>query len=322
MARRRNSMSEGTVPERRGADRVRVASILVVDDSSTIRRILRRDLEAAGYRVTEAPDGEVGLAACRALRPDLVLLDVDMPVLDGMDTLERMQADPDLRHLPVLFLTARTSGGEAARGLEMGAHDYLKKPCDQAELLARVSTVLRQKARERGLRSRAEELAELSTTDALTGVGNRRRLEQQLATLRPERPLGVLIVDLDLFKQVNDREGHLVGDAVLAVVAARLRAVCDVAATVARWGGEEFVVLAPDADAHAVAGLGERLRAAVGESPLAVGGLDTLRLTVSIGAASGQVRDFEALLQAADSGLYSAKAAGRNRVAIGTVPSP
>ena len=309
-------MSEPAGTERRGNDRVRVASILVVDDSSTIRRILRRDLESAGYLVTEAPDGEVGLAACRAYRPDLILLDVDMPVLDGMATLERLKADPDLRHVPVLFLTARTSGGEAARGLDLGAHDYLKKPCDQAELLARVSAVLRQKDREQGLASKAQELAELSTTDPLTGVGNRRFLEQQLAVLGRARPIGVLIADLDHFKDVNDTQGHVVGDAVLAVVAARIRTACGAEASVARWGGEEFVVALPDVDAAGVTALGERLRAAIGENPLAVGGVDTLRVTVSIGVAHGRAQDFGELLAAADTALYEAKSAGRNRVVI------
>ncbi len=309
-------MSGTSGSERRGPDRVRVATVLVVDDSSTIRRILRRDLEAAGYRVEEAPDGEVGLAACRALRPDLVLLDVDMPVLDGMATLERMQADPDLRHLPVLFLTARTSGGEAARGIELGAHDYLKKPCDQAELLARVSSVLRQRARERGLTSKAEELAALSTTDALTGLGNRRRLEQLLSSMMSERPMGVLIIDIDLFKKVNDTEGHVVGDAVLAVVGARLRMACGTDATAARWGGEEFVVVSPGADDEAAAELGERLRAVIADTPLAVGGVKALPVTVSVGGASGQAGDFEELLQLADTGLYAAKSGGRNRVVV------
>ena len=307
-------VSDGPGLERRGPERVRVATVLVVDDSSTIRRILRRDLESAGYRVIEADNGEVGLAACRALRPDLVLLDVDMPVLDGMATLERMQADPDLRHLPVLFLTARTSGGEAARGLGLGAHDYLKKPCDQAELLARVSTTLRQQAREQGLLSRAHELAELSTTDALTGVRNRRGLEQELATMSRERKAGVLLADLDHFKHVNDTEGHVIGDAVLAVVAARLGSACGAAGLVARWGGEEFVVLAPDLDGAGLAAFAERLRAAVSETPLAVGGVRTLDVTISIGGAAGRAADFNALLQAADKALYKAKAAGRNRV--------
>jgi two-component system cell cycle response regulator len=302
------------VPERRGSDRVRVATVLVVDDSSTIRRILRRDLEAAGYRVHEAPDGEVGLAMCRAVQPDLVLLDVDMPVLDGMATLERMQDDPDLRHLPVLFLTARISGGEAARGLSLGAQDYLKKPCDQAELLARVAGALRQRAREQSLASRAQELAELSTTDPLTGLPNRRGLEQLLSGLGRDRALGVLLVDIDHFKQVNDTHGHVVGDAVLAVVAARLRSACGSTGTVARWGGEEFIAIALGVDDTALGALAEQLRVGVSGAPLAVGGVQPVAVTVSIGTSAGRAADFKDLLHAADTALYSAKTGGRDRV--------
>lgn len=309
------------VAERRGADRVRVARVLVVDDSSTIRRILRRDLEAAGYRVSEAPDGEVALAMCRAVLPDLVLLDVDMPVLDGMATLERMQAAPDLRRLPVLFLTARTSGGEVARGLSLGAHDYLKKPCDQAELLARVAAALRQSAREQSLASRAQELAELSTTDPLTGLPNRRGLEQLLGGISHGRALGVLLADIDHFKTVNDNEGHIVGDAVLAVVAARLRSACGPTGTVGRWGGEEFVAVAVDMDPTALAQLGEQLRAGVGNAPLAVGGVHPIPVTISIGTALGLAAEFRVLLDSADNALYNAKAGGRNCV-VAADPAP
>jgi diguanylate cyclase (GGDEF)-like protein len=291
-----------------------VATVLVVDDSSTIRRILRRDLEAAGYGVSEAADGEIGLAMCRAVRPDLVLLDVDMPVLDGMATLERMQADPDLRHLPVLFLTARTSGPEAARGLSLGAHDYLKKPCDQAELLARVAAALRQRAREQSLASRAQELAQLSTTDPLTGLLNRRGLEQHLRTLSRDRSLGVLLLDIDHFKRVNDTEGHAVGDAVLAVVAARLRSSTGTSGTVGRWGGEEFVTVAADVDGAALAELGERLRECVACFAPGRRWPRPVVVTLSVGTALGTAVDFQDLLRAADTALYEAKAGGRNRV--------
>jgi diguanylate cyclase (GGDEF)-like protein len=287
---------------------------LVVDDSRTIRRILRRDLEATGYRVSEAPDGEVALALCRASKPDLVLLDVDMPVLDGMATLERMQADLDLRDIPVLFLTARTSGAEAARGLGLGAEDYLKKPCDPTELLARVGAVLRQRIREQRLVSQAQELTEQSTTDALTGVANRRGLHQLLAEMDGERPLGIVLMDLDHFKVVNDTEGHVVGDTVLAVVASRLRSTCGTRATVTRWGGEEFVVTAPNCTAEALAELAEQLRACVGGDPLAVGGRNPLAVTISAGTALGNAADFDDLLNAADAAMYKAKAGGRNRV--------
>ncbi len=261
----------------------------------------------------EAPDGELALSACREVKPHLVLLDVDMPVLNGLATLEQMQADPDLRSLPVLFLTARTSGADAARGLNLGAYDYLKKPWEQAELLARVSAALRQRAREKRLASEALELAGLSTTDTLTRLTNRRGLEQVLASLDSDCRIGVLLVDLDHFKRVDDNEGHAVGDAVLTV-AARLLSACDSSSTVARWGGEEFVVLTPHCGPDDVVAHAERLRSAVGSSSLQVGAPRLLAVSASIGAASGRAVAFSELLKAADVALYQAKATGRNRV--------
>ncbi len=315
-----------TADERRGPDRVRVATVLVVDDSSTVRRILRRDLEAAGYRVNEAADGEQGLTSCRVDRPDLVLLDVDMPVLDGLATMQRMQEDPHLRWLPVLFLTARIAGGEVARGLDLGAHDYLKKPCESSELVARVSTAMRLSQRHDELQRRARELDALSNTDPLTGLPNRRHLEQVVDGLLAGRgaglPVGVVMVDIDHFKKVNDEHGHLVGDAVLATVAARMRrATCD-GETLVRWGGEEFVALLTDGDRSAVVDLAERLRAAVDVTPLAVGTGGTLDITVSAGGAVGELGDLRGLVASADGALYAAKEAGRNRVSVAEDGAP
>jgi diguanylate cyclase (GGDEF)-like protein len=311
--------------ERRGPDRVRVATVLVVDDSSTVRRILRRDLEAAGYRVNEAADGEQGLMSCRVDRPDLVLLDVDMPVLDGLATMERMQEDPHLRWLPVLFLTARIAGGEVARGLDLGAHDYLKKPCESSELIARVSTAMRLAARHDELQRRARELDALSNTDPLTGLPNRRHLEQVveglLGSRGPDLEVGVVMVDIDHFKKVNDDHGHLVGDAVLATVAARMRRATQALETLVRWGGEEFVALVTEADREAVVDLAERLRSAVAVTPLAVGTTETLVVTVSAGGAVGTLGDLRTLLAHADTALYTAKQGGRNRVEVTGEPA-
>lgn len=306
--------------ERRHPNRVRVATVLIVDDSSTIRRILRRDLEQAGYRVTEAADGEQGLTSCRTDRPDLVLLDVDMPVLDGLATMKQLQADPHLRWLPVLFLTARIAGDEVARGLDLGAHDYLKKPCESSELIARVSAAMRLATRHDELQRRARELDALSNTDPLTGLGNRRHLDQVVDGLMArggsEARVGLVVVDVDHFKKVNDDEGHLVGDVVLATVAARMRQVTTSAETLVRWGGEEFVVLVPDFDTADVSELGERLRAAVARSPLTVGTGRNLTVTVSAGGAIGSIGNLRAIVQAADGALYAAKQAGRNQVAV------
>ena len=304
--------------ERRGPDRVQVGTVLVVDDSSTTRRILRRGLEAVGYQVVEAGNGQEGLAACRNELVDVVLLDVDMPVLDGLATLRQMQDDPALRDLPVLFLTARIGGTDVAEGLELGAEDYLKKPCDPVELVARVGTALRKRDREGRLREQAKELGALSSTDPLTGLGNRRYVQEHLDRLSSTKgsatPIGLVLLDIDNFKQVNDTYGHATGDTVIAIVARRLAGAVGDDETVVRWGGEEF--LAMTLGPNQIASLAESLRIAVGGTPMVTGAPAPLEITVSAGAATGPLLDFEALTQAADAALYRAKAAGRNQVAL------
>ena len=306
--------------DRRRRDRVAVPTVLVVDDSVAIRRILGRDLREGGYRVTEAADGQQALVSCREDRPDLVLLDVDMPVMDGLSALRAMKDDPDLRTLPVLFLTARTSGADVATGLELGAQDYVRKPCTGVELRARVSTALRAKAQSDRLAQEARELDELSTTDALTGLGNRRRLKTYLAELATrvhhQQTIGVLMIDVDHFKLVNDEHGHAVGDVVLRIVAGRLGGALTANHTLARWGGEEFVVLVLDATDAEIAEVGEQLRAAVGGSPFVVDESRHLTVTVSVGCALGQLDDFDAVLESADDALYDAKHNGRDQVSM------
>jgi two-component system cell cycle response regulator len=314
-------MTDGTGgADRRSSDRVApVASrILVVDDSRAIRQILRRSLQEIGYSVTEAADGVEALAACRLERPDLVLLDVDMPIKDGLATLEEMRADSELSSLPVIFLTARTTGDDVAVGLGLGAQDYLRKPCHPAELAARVSSVLRLKAAEDALQLHAQELDQLSTTDALTGLGNRRRLgdesQEMIATLGSSGLAGVIMIDIDHFKRVNDTEGHPVGDLVLRIVADRLRGRVAQPATIVRWGGEEFLVLAPGLGADELTGLGERLRSAICESPLAIGDDRTLDITISAGCCLGPLETLDEAIRMADEALYESKRSGRNRV--------
>jgi two-component system cell cycle response regulator len=307
-------------PERRREGRIGVTTVLVVDDSTAIRRILRRALEGAGHRVVEASNGREALEACRTERPDLVLLDVDMPVMDGLSTLREMKMDPTLLQVPVLFLTARTGGEDLARGLDLGAHDYLRKPCDPVELQARVAGALRLAAQEQALRRRTAELDEISTTDQLTGIGNRRRLEARIAelgsTLGPSTGLGVVLLDVDHFKAVNDTEGHPIGDVVLRILAGRMGNEVRHPETLVRWGGEEFLVLAPGLVGAGLADLGERLRTVVDASPFAVGDGKLLAIHVSAGCASGALDTFAQTVQAADEALYEAKETGRNRVVV------
>ena len=294
--------------------------ILIVDDSVAMRRILGRALEAAGYRVSEAGDGHAALAACRAEAPSLVLLDIDMPVMDGMTTLKEMRADEELVDIPVLFLTARTSGTDLAAGLELGAQDYLRKPCEPAELTARVAVALRQRAQKENLRGIALEADRLVNVDPLTGVGNRRlfrlRAEEMLGTIGGARAIGLIVIDIDHFKSVNDTEGHPVGDAVLRIVAARLANAVGDECLLVRWGGEEFVVLATGLTDAGVADLAERLRRVIGDRPFALDDDRRLAITVSVGCVSGRLDALDAAVAAADEALYKAKRAGRNRVAI------
>jgi len=306
--------------ERRGPDRVRCPRVLVVDDSSTIRRILARDLEAAGYLVTQAENGRVALERCREDAPDLVLLDVDMPEMDGLSTLTEMKGDEELRGIPVLFLTAHSGGEDVAAGLALGAQDYLRKPCEPVELLARVSTALRLDQLQRQLKDLADELDALSGTDPLTGVGNRRRFEQRLPSLvasDPSTPVGFLLLDIDHFKQINDTHGHAIGDVALRILTERMRGLLDEPSEIFRWGGEEFVVVAPGLDDAGVLSLGEQIRARVAGVPFAIDDGRVLDVTVSVGCASAPPARWEQAMEAADGAMYEAKRGGRNAVRAG-----
>jgi two-component system cell cycle response regulator len=241
-----------------------------------------------------------------------------MPVMDGHATLIEMRADPDLRSIPVLFLTARTAGADVAAGLELGAQDYMRKPCEPAELTARIAMVLRATANENALAQQAREMNELSTIDPLTGLGNRRRVEatiEQLAdTHGHDAPLTVIMFDVDHFKAVNDTFGHAIGDVVLKIVAARLRDAVTKDIPVARWGGEEFIVATVGLDEAEACALAEHMRQAVTTTPFATGIDQTIPVAVSAGYAIGPVSEFRAILDAADRALYEAKRTGRNRV--------
>jgi two-component system cell cycle response regulator len=156
------------------------ARIVIAEDSLVVRALLRRQLEEHGHTVFEAADGEEALAACRVRHPDVILLDVEMPKLDGYGVLAALRKDEQLVDIPVVFLTARTALEDVVQGLRLGAHDYLRKPFEPAELLARVTAAFRVKSLQDELRQRNLELDAMSRTDALTGLPNRRHLQERL----------------------------------------------------------------------------------------------------------------------------------------------
>jgi two-component system cell cycle response regulator len=303
--------------DRAGAD---APVVLVAEDSRTLRSILRGQLREHGYRVVEAHDGAEAVTVCRQERPDVVLLDVEMPLMDGHLVLASIKRDPALVDVPVVFVTARVTTEDVVQGLDLGAHDYLRKPFEPSELLARVHAALRTKRLQDELRVRNAELDQVSRTDALTGLHNRRHLEERLAEYvsllkRHGGELGVVLLDVDRFKRVNDEHGHAAGDAVLRILAGRVRESLRAEDVPGRWGGEEFLVLLPATGIDGTASVAERVRHSVARDPFQLSGIE-LAVTVSVGAAAGVEDGWEGLVRRADTCMYAAKEGGRNRVEV------
>jgi two-component system cell cycle response regulator len=292
--------------------------VLLIDDSSVIRAVVRRRLEEQSYRVVEVADGGGALAAFRESRPDVVLLDIEMPLLDGFQILELIKAEPDQADTPVVFLTARDKTEDLVEALRLGAHDYLRKPFEPSELIARVRAAVRVKTLQDELRVRNAELELMSRTDPLTGLWNRRHTEEQLRSAaslsrRHDTTFSVLMIDVDHFKQVNDTQGHTAGDAVLVEIAARIREAVRIEDVVARWGGEEFLVVLPSTDIDGAWTLGDRIRKDVAAEPVTFPSC-SISVTVSVGCASWRSGETEdRIVSRADDALYAAKEAGRDR---------
>jgi two-component system, cell cycle response regulator len=306
------------------AEAVTPIVVLLVEDSAAIRALVRRMLVAGGHVVLEAAGGAAALTVCREQQPDVVLLDVEMPEMSGWDVLAAMKADPDLRDVPVVFLTGRSDTTDMVDGLRLGAHDYLRKPCEPTELLARVQAAARVKRLQDELRQRNEDLDRISRTDALTGLRNRRHVEEYLAKLtslarRNLEPIAVLVIDIDHFKSVNDEHGHEAGDAVLREVAGRMQDSVRLEDMVGRWGGEEFLVVLPNTTDQGAAELAERLRQVVADTPCRLADGDAVQVTISVGCAASLIDDAGILVRSADAAMYEAKQTGRNRVVVAVV---
>ena len=302
--------------------------ILVVDDHEDNIELLRARLEARGYEVEGASDGQAALDAVQRTCPDLILLDVMMPKMDGMEVVKRLKANKGLPFIPVIMQTALDSTENKVEGLDAGADDYITKPINFAELEARVNSLLRIKTLQSDLAAREKELSDLndklrliSLTDGLTEVENRRSLELHLHemwqhSMRLHEPIALIICDIDKFKAVNDNYGHQAGDSVLKEFAQLLKSEAREIDRVGRYGGEEFLLILSGTVLDAAVTFAERLREKVeGHTFSYTGG--TLRRTMSCGVAASphpRVKDQEALLRAADDALYVAKETGRNRV--------
>lgn len=271
------------------------------------------------YEMIVAVSGERALElAVSQTPPDLVLLDVVMPGMDGHEVCRRLKANPETQDIPVIFLTAQDQEADETQGLELGAVDYITKPCSLPIVKVRVKTHLE-------LKRQRDMLAELALFDALTRLPNRLRFNERLDMewqrgLRQHSPLAVIFADIDYFKGYNDTYGHATGDDCLRLVATQLhdalKRPTDVAA---RYGGEEFVALLPETDLEGGRLVAEAMRSGVEELAVEHKASPGKRVTISMGVAAmvptGDARP-QSLLEAADKALYVAKEGGRNRVVV------
>jgi two-component system cell cycle response regulator len=300
-----------------GADAAR--RILLVEDQP---RLAARVLAGLG---TTAVDVETDLnAALLRLGSgayDLLIVSLNLADADGLRLCSQARSLERTRHLPIIVVVQPGDNARLIRALDMGVNDYVTRPIDRNELLARVRTQVKRKRYADHLRGRLEESVELALTDALTGLHNRRYMETHLRALAEQakasgRPLSVLLADIDNFKAVNDTYGHDAGDSVLREFAGRFRRNTRSIDLTCRIGGEEFVIVMPDTPLERACQVGERLRSCIAAEPFQASFQVQLEVTASLGIATleGAQDTLEGLLKRADQALYVAKRGGRNRV--------
>ena len=288
--------------------------LLLVDDDVESLIVARARLADDEIEIVCAAGGRAGLEAAKSQKPDLILLDLDMPDMSGFDVCRALKADPELCMIPVLFLSGSGTLGDKVRGLDMGAVDYVTKPFDDFELKARVRAAIRTKQLQ-------DLLIEHAHIDPLTSLPNRRalmdRLQVEWARLqRYGGELSFIMADVDYFKQVNDRYGHSIGDKVLQEVARTIARQCRDSDLPARYGGEEFAIVVPNEGKSSAVHLAERCRREIGSVTLTAKG-EPIRPTLSFGVADAvEAPSPEQLMDRADQALYEAKTAGRNMVAV------
>jgi len=293
-------------------------TVLAIDDSPDIHRLLDVRLRPENLVVRHALDADEGLAEAARCAPDLILLDVDMPLVTGFELCRRLKDDPSLAHVPVIFLTGATDVYTKVEGFDLGAVDYVTKPFDPAELRARVRAALRTKRYH-------DLLAARSNVDALTGIWNRSYFNQRLgeeiaAAKRYGRELSLVMLDVDRFKSLNDAHGHPFGDQVLQRIGELLHTLLRATDAPCRYGGEEFGLILTETDGAGAAATAERVRLAIAEHTFRPKDRP-LRITASFGVASARLFDRGGLsalrlVTAADDALYRAKQEGRDCVRV------
>jgi diguanylate cyclase (GGDEF)-like protein len=291
------------------------SSVLIIDDVPTNIQVLAEALRQ-DYRVKVATNGPDALVIARQTLPDLILLDIMMPGMDGFEVCRQLKSDLATQAIPVIFVTASDDLGDEEKGLNLGAVDYITKPFHLPVVRARVRNHLH-------LKLKADLLERMAHIDSLTGIANRRRFDETLEVemrrcQRSGQPISLLLLDIDHFKHYNDHFGHGMGDLCLTQVAASLQTNAARAADlVARYGGEEFAVILPHTDTEGAQQIAERLRTAILELNIPhAPDTGQAQVSISIGVTTALSTDqlsASGLVAAADKMLYQAKAGGRNR---------
>jgi len=300
-------------------------SILIIDDDISARNEVKRILNVAGIfdEFNEAGDGVEGFKILINKNVDLILCDVDMPGIDGIKFLTMKRSRPEFNDIPVIMLTGLADIKLKVQSLELGANDYVIKPFDAAELLARVKVHSKIKKLQDELREKNRRLEELSNTDGLTKLFNRRYF-MELFELEFERSkrygsnLSFIMIDIDHFKEFNDTYGHLLGDRILVEVAHILKGNLRINDQIGRYGGEEFALMMPETELKGAMVVAERHRRWIEEFVLREEGKE-LGITISLGVASFpemKCETLDDLIKLADDALLEAKREGRNRILV------
>jgi len=300
-------------------EKAAVHPILVVDDNPVITRLIASVLGRAGYKVVEAGSGQEALARLETLVPDLILLDIDMPGLSGFETCRIIKQDAHTAEIPILFVTASNHKDDIVAGFAAGAQDYIVKPSTREELLARVRTHLALWKTQQELKASRARYRKLSFLDDLTGLYNTRylyRTLQRYLDKYPHRPVSASFLDIDSFKQVVDRHGHLNGSRAIAELAGVIRLLLPKGCYGVSYGGDEFVLILPGRDTASGSRLARKICDAIAANRFLTAHNLDIGLTVSCGVAAcpehaGTMVD---LLGTADQALFAAKRLGKNRV--------
>lgn len=287
-------------------------NVMIVDDTRPNVLVLQRALNNIGYNISVAFDGEMALDLIPKVKPDLILLDVMMPGMNGFDVCKLLKKDATVKDIPVIFITAMGMPKDILTGFEAGAVDYITKPFNLQEVCVRIKTHLT-------LSAAIKKLIQDSETDSLTGLFNRRTLMKKIENeamrfKRNQKSFSLLFADIDFFKKINDTYGHAAGDEVLINISNILNTEKREVDQVARWGGEEFLILLPETNLEGAVLHGNKIRELISAKPIIHEGQE-IHITMSFGVSEySEDANIEKTIDQADQRLYLAKNSGRNKV--------